>query len=272
MTSNQISLPFPASTVLLVRDSIAGPEVFMVMRNRKIDFAYGALVFPGGKLDKHDSNPELLELCRSQGLIFDDLAGRICGIRETFEEAGILLARDETNDQMINGERCAELTLRYRDALHSGKITLLEILKKEKIKLACDKLILFARWVTPSSFSRRFDARFYISKTPADYVAKHDGIESVSSMWTSPITALEEADEGRATLVFATRMNLTKIAHFDNVSNLIEATEKREVVTVEPQISQSRDEVTYKIPIEAGYGITEFIEYGGPSLKIKSQK
>ena len=58
----------------------------------------------------------------------------------------------------------------------------------------------------------------------------------------------------------------------ENVSNLIEATEKREVVTVEPEISQNRDEVTYKIPIEAGYGITEFIEYGGPSLKIKSQK
>ena len=272
MPSDQINLPYPASTVLLIRDSMAGPEVFMVKRNHKIDFAYGALVFPGGKLDNQDSDPELLDLCLEQGLSFDDLAARICGIRETFEEAGILLARDTISGNMIDGKRCAELSSTYRESLHSGSITLLEILKIEKLKLACDKLILFARWITPKSFSRRFDTSFYIAESPVDYIATHDGVESVSSAWMTPSHVLKEADENRATLVFATRMNLKKVANFDNISNLIEITKQQKIITVEPLLSEKGSAVTYTIPIEAGYGITEFTEYGGPSLKIKSQK
>ena len=43
--------PLDASTVLLIRDSDDGIEVFMVVRHSKADFASGALVFPGGKVD-----------------------------------------------------------------------------------------------------------------------------------------------------------------------------------------------------------------------------
>ena len=271
MSSNPTITPVPASTVLLTRENKAGLEVFMVTRHHKIDFAYGALVFPGGKLDTQDSDPELLELCGKQGLSIDTLAVRICGIRETFEEAGVLLARDTTNGKMISSKRCAELTAAYRKMLHAGSITLLEIVKKENIELACDQLTLFARWITPSSFSRRFDALFFLAETPIDYIASHDDIESINSVWTAPSDALNEADEGRATVVFATRMNLQKLARYDNVVSLIKDTNEHDVITVEPHLHEKDGNVTYTIPIEAGYGITEFTEYGGPSLKIKSQ-
>ena len=59
MASDQINAPVPATTVLLTRDNQKGLEVFMVTRHHKIDSAYGALVFPGGKLDIQDSDPEL---------------------------------------------------------------------------------------------------------------------------------------------------------------------------------------------------------------------
>ena len=42
----------PAATIMLVRDGAAGLEVFMVVRHHKIDSFSGALVFPGGKVDK----------------------------------------------------------------------------------------------------------------------------------------------------------------------------------------------------------------------------
>ena len=42
----------PASTVLIVRDGKNDLEVFMVVRHHEIDFASGALVFPGGKVDQ----------------------------------------------------------------------------------------------------------------------------------------------------------------------------------------------------------------------------
>lgn len=166
------------------------------------------LVSPGGKLDIRDSDPDLLELCADQNLNVDDLAIGICGIWETFEEAGVLLARDATNGKMITGQRCAGLDIVYRELLHAGSVTLLDIVKKENIELACDKLTLFACWITPNSFSRRFDAFFFMAQTPFDYKASHDNVESVNSFWTTPSNALKEADEGRVTIVFATRMNL----------------------------------------------------------------
>ena len=62
-SSTAPNTPVKACTILLTRDNMAGIEVFMVKRNQKIDFAYGALVFPGGKLDVQDSDPELLKFC-----------------------------------------------------------------------------------------------------------------------------------------------------------------------------------------------------------------
>jgi 8-oxo-dGTP pyrophosphatase MutT (NUDIX family) len=271
MVSELINAPVPATTVLLTRDSKDGLEVLMVTRHHKIDFAYGALVFPGGKLDIQDSDPDLLELCADQNRNVDDLAIRICGIRETFEEAGILLARDATNGEMITGQRCAELDIVYRELLHAGSVTLLDIVKKENIELACDKLTLFARWITPNFFSRRFDAFFFVAQTPFDHIASHDNVESVNSFWTTPSHALKEADEGRVTIVFATRMNLQKLTKQRTVSSLVETAKKEDVVTVEPDFHEKNGSVTYTIPVEAGYGLTQFIEYGGPSLKIRSQ-
>ena len=48
--------PRPASTILLLRDSAAAKEVevFMMVRHYEIDFNSGALVFPGGSVDKGD--------------------------------------------------------------------------------------------------------------------------------------------------------------------------------------------------------------------------
>lgn len=243
----------------------------MVTRHHKIDFASGALVFPGGKLDPQDSEAALLQTCDGQGLDDEALAVRICGIRETFEEAGVLLARDNVSGKILSGEHCADLALRYREALHGGDVSLLEIIQKENLTLACDQLTLFARWVTPTFFSRRFDAFFFLAEAPKDQVASHDDIESTDSVWTTPAGAIAEADEGRKTVVFATRMNLQKLAGFDSTEALIKRTLENEIVTVEPGIEDKDGDVTYTIPIEAGYGLSEYTEFGGSSLKIKGK-
>jgi 8-oxo-dGTP pyrophosphatase MutT (NUDIX family) len=70
----------PASTVLLLRDGVQGLEVFMVVRHHQIDFASGALVFPGGRVEASD-----------QVLAGGDAeaAFRVAAIRETWEECGV---------------------------------------------------------------------------------------------------------------------------------------------------------------------------------------
>ena len=56
--SQPASTPFPAATVLMLRQR-SSMEVFMVVRHHQIDFASGALVFPGGKVDQADFDPAL---------------------------------------------------------------------------------------------------------------------------------------------------------------------------------------------------------------------
>lgn len=68
-----------ASTVVLLRDSAAGPEVLMLKRASQLAFFGGAWVFPGGKVEPEDGDLE------------HDLmsAARVACVRELFEEAGI---------------------------------------------------------------------------------------------------------------------------------------------------------------------------------------
>ncbi|MFL6791652.1 MAG: NUDIX hydrolase, partial [Bradyrhizobium sp.] len=97
----EIVTPRPASTILLLRDNTARAldgksrdeiEVFMMVRHYEIDFNSGALVFPGGSVDKDDkaiiANPALYS--GGEGLDESSLSFRIAAIRETFEESGIL--------------------------------------------------------------------------------------------------------------------------------------------------------------------------------------
>ena len=51
--------PRLSATVMILRDAPDGMEVFMVVRHHKIEFASGAIVFPGGSLDASDRDPRL---------------------------------------------------------------------------------------------------------------------------------------------------------------------------------------------------------------------
>ncbi|MFM8354577.1 MAG: NUDIX hydrolase, partial [Gammaproteobacteria bacterium] len=88
------SRPIPSATILMLRDGADGLEVFMVVRHHQIDFASGALVFPGGKADAQDFDPALIPYLDGAATDPDMRAIQVSAIREAFEECGILLARD----------------------------------------------------------------------------------------------------------------------------------------------------------------------------------
>ena len=90
----------------------------MVLRSAGIDFAGGALVYPGGKSDPADLTEETAAYCDGvDGLDLVGIGNRVCGIRETFEEAGFLLAREKGRRTLVSGDRCLSLGARYRKAL-----------------------------------------------------------------------------------------------------------------------------------------------------------
>ena len=160
----------------------------MVQRHHQIDFATGAMVFPGGKLEPGDRDPALRARAPRRRARSPTPSSRSApaAIRETFEEARVLLARRRG---------AQELALRRRGARDRGapprgargpRDPLAELARAEDLELACDLLVPFAHWITPEFMPKRFDTWFFLVDAPADQVAVHDGHESVDSLWITP--------------------------------------------------------------------------------------
>ena len=255
--------PFPAASILMLRDRDHGLETFMVVRHHQIDFASGALVFPGGRIDAQDR--EVRDYCEGvDGVADTKLAFRVGAIREAFEESGILLARPQGQADLVGGERLAELD-KYRDPLNKGELGLKEFLENEQLIFACDLLQHFAHWTTPEMMPKRFDTHFYLAVAPSDHVAIHDGHESVDSVWITPRDALDGAKSGKYTIVFPTRLNVEMLGRSQCVAEAMQMAQDRTVVRVMPW-TEKRDDGTYLcIPAEAGYGLTEEKMKGRPA-------
>jgi 8-oxo-dGTP pyrophosphatase MutT (NUDIX family) len=247
--------PKPSATILLVRDGARGLEVFMVQRHHQIDFATGAMVFPGGKVDAADADPALAARC--DGAVSDALRPlHVAAIRETFEECGVLLARPAGSNALVSGAQLAEIERRHRAELNAGKCTLPELVEQENLRLANDLLVPFAHWITPDFMPKRFDTHFYLVAAPPDQLAIHDGGESVDSVWTRPADAEVERSAGRRTIIFPTFMQVKKLGREDRVADAIAAARSAPVVTVLPRV-EDRDGVKMMvIPAEAGYDVT----------------
>jgi 8-oxo-dGTP pyrophosphatase MutT (NUDIX family) len=246
----------PSATILMLREGADGLEVFMVVRHHQIDFASGALVFPGGKADPADFDPALDGYLDGAMEAADMKAIQVASIREAFEECGVLLARPEGADALISGERLAGLEP-YRDKLHKGELTILEFLQKENLRLACDTLVHFAHWVTPEMMPKRFDTHFFLAAAPADHLAVHDGHESVDSVWITPAEAIADAANGTRTVIFPTLRNVEKLGTATTVAEAMAAARDSSPVMVLPWMDKRDDGTWLCIPEEAGYQISE---------------
>ncbi len=222
-------VPKLSATVLLVRDGANGLQVFMVARNRAIEFASGALVFPGGKVDPED---------RALAGDDDDKAARVAAIRETYEECGVLLTEPVASSALA--------------------LPFYERLRAEALAPAVEALTLFAHWITPPILPKRFDTRFYIAAAPADQAAAHDGGETVDSVWIEPRRAVEEAAQGRWTLVLPTRLNLELLGQSETAAQAIESARMRRISPVMPIATKTETGYRLTIPADAGYGAVEF--------------
>jgi len=250
--------PRPASTLLLVRDGPRGLEVFVVERHHQIDFAGGATVFPGGKVEDGDQDPELRARCAgAEGLDETSLAFRVAAIREAFEECGVLLARSRGSRELISVARLADLLKRYRAEVREHRVSIGQLARAEELELACDLLVHFAHWITPEGMPKRFDTHFFLVAAPADQFAAHDGTESVDSAWISPRRALADADAGKRTVIFPTRMNLAKLARSECVRDALEAARASRIVTVLPRVERGPDGPVIRIPADADYDVVE---------------
>ena len=182
----------PAATVMILRDAAPSFEVFMLRRTNRAVFAGGMYVFPGGRVDAADHGDDYASACvdpgAGQALQQQALGERwrgfwVAGIRECFEEAGLLLAyrKDGSLLDFADPEEHARIDA-YRTPLHAGELTLLEICQRENLRLALDHIHFVTRVVTPPGRPRRFDTRFFMAEAPAGQTGRHDGHETVDSV------------------------------------------------------------------------------------------
>ena len=204
--------PRPSATVLLVRGRDPW-ELLLVHRPGGSDFAAGAYVFPGGTVHADDMGWG------------DEI--RMGAVREVFEEVGILLAR--------RGRRFARQAESdgVRSLVERGK-SFGEALRELRLEPALDRLVMFARWVTPLQLRRRYDARFFLAQLPPGQDVRPQEGEVTDWLWTTPAKALTSPE---ITLVYATRTVLDSVATDKDAARLFSRARRlREVPIVEPRM------------------------------------
>jgi len=246
-----------SATVLLLRDRAPDMEVLMITRHAEAVFAGGALVFPGGRLDAEDAAPALLARCRAvPGEDAARMALRVCAIRETFEEARLLLARELGRAEIVSGAALAAIEARLHAKLGRAP-DFTELVLDGGLELAADLLVPFAHWITPKPRPRRFDTYFYLAPAPDAQEALHDGTEAVDSLWVTPAQAAADGAAKRVKMIFATRFNLLKLARSRNREAAFAAARADTIVTVCPEYRDTPQGAMWCIPIEAGYGVAQ---------------
>lgn len=226
--------PKQAATVILLRQTeSAGFEVFLTRRPEGMAFLGGVYCFPGGTVRKEDYTATMLRRCfgltpiqarERIGAHFspkEALGFWIAGIRELFEEVGILVAVAESKDQSaltpIRQNGLAEL----HTALVRKEQSFQSLLESTNLLCDASSLLYFSHWQTPSKQSIRFDTRFFLAILPDTQLPLESSPEVVDSLWLTPDRALQLLADNKLPMIFPTFSSLRTLADFDSLESLL---------------------------------------------------
>lgn len=198
--------PRDASSVVLLRDGVAGLEVFLMRRANASDVLGGAYVFPGGKLDEADA-----ELVRT-------------------------LPPDQTRHELVR--RLGEPTLHADNALALYVAAVREVREECGVILSVPQLRPWSRWITPrqaSLMNKRFDTRFFLAAMPDAQEAVHDDHETTHSEWMTPRDALTRYWAHEFAMAPPQIMSLVQLSRHASVVSALAEADMRLPSTIEPQ-------------------------------------
>lgn len=273
--------PLDAATVILTRENEERSfDIFLMRRHKRQSFMGGAFVFPGGRVDEADCDPELHSF--ADGLSVEEAreklgepdlpADRALGmffaaVRETFEEARILLASEvhpSDSKKMTHWEA-------YREKIHEEEMTLADLARKENIRFALDHLIPYSHWITPEVETKRFDTRFLVARMPRGQQPRHDTVEMTESIWLTPEEALIRQKTGDLPLMPPTLKTIEELSAFSSIDHLFSSTASRRLRTILPQAFQTEGGFGVKLPYDPEYSLEEYkqsLRPGEPSRII----
>ncbi|MFF2524064.1 NUDIX hydrolase [Streptomyces liangshanensis] len=224
--------PRRAATVMLLRDDHAGlqgPEVHMLRRQASMAFAAGAYVYPGGGVDPRDDNrpvgwagPGRDVWASRLGVDAASAQAIVCAaVRETFEEAGVLLA-GETPGTVV-GDTTGDDWEADRAALVRHELSFADLLDRRGLVLRSDLLGAWARWITPEFEPRRYDTWFFVAALPTGQRTRNASTEADRTVWISPAAAIEAYDKGDLLMMPPTVSTLRALTAYGSAAEALAA-------------------------------------------------
>ena len=222
--------PRPASTVVLIREKNAGLQVYLLKRSNRSGFFPGFYVFPGGSVDSEDRGGDfwlkhvdldrrgIEKRFRKNTDVEETLAYGVAAIRETFEEAGVPLARKSDGTPPNTASSCER-----RSAGKLGKGWLRQRVVEEGWVLSLSQLLGWSHWITPVAFRPRFDTRFFLALLPGDPQCAPDMREATHGTWLEPQLALEGNMQGEIPLSPPTLVTLQELIEYGRFKDLEQA-------------------------------------------------
>jgi 8-oxo-dGTP pyrophosphatase MutT (NUDIX family) len=225
-----------AATILLLRPLLKksdGFEVFLTRRPHGMAFLGGMYCFPGGTLRKDDCSAAMLERCyglsptgarKILGAHFSPqiaLGLWVAGIRELFEEVGILLAVNNSEKPCVVERDRKPALADKRAALLDQALNFRSLLKSEDLLCDASKLIYFSHWQTPGQLAMRFDTRFFLAVLPEGQIPLPTSLEVAHSLWLTPDRALKLFAEDHLPMIFPTFTSLRTLADFESLESVL---------------------------------------------------
>ncbi|MEV4331447.1 NUDIX hydrolase [Streptomyces sp. NPDC049597] len=229
--------PKRAATVMLLRDAADGPAVHMLRRRTSMAFAGGAYAYPGGGVDPRDdrpvgwAGPSLETWARRLGTDTASAQAIVCAaVRETYEEAGVLLAGPTPGT--VVGDTTGDDWEADRQALVDRNVSFAEFLDRRGLVLRSDLLGAWARWITPEFEPRRYDTWFFVAALPEGQRTRNASTEADSTVWIRPADATAGYDKGELLMMPPTIATLRTLRQYATAAQALEAAAGQDLAPV----------------------------------------
>lgn len=250
--------PRDAATVVLLRDGVGKPEVYLLRRQTSMAFAGGMCVFPGGGVDARDFDDELVdrglwagpspaEWARRLGCEEPMARALVCAaVRETFEESGVLLAgpsADTVVEDTTGDDWEAD-----RFALESRSLSMTDFLVRRGLVLRTDLLGAWAGWLTPVFEPRRFRTWFFVATMPGSQATRDVSSESSSVTWSPALDAVAAVEAGEMLMLPPTYLTCLDVGQHSSAASALAAAAQRTVDMFTPEVVSSGDDFVLSTP------------------------
>jgi 8-oxo-dGTP pyrophosphatase MutT (NUDIX family) len=268
--------PRDAATVIILRDSPAGLEVFLVKRHGLSDVLGGAYVFPGGKLDASDlllaeqahldQDAGQLHAALAEPALAPELARGlyVAALREAFEECGVLFAEGVAQHHSL------QLAEHIKGGLHFN-----QVLADLQLRLQTRAVAPWSRWITPrmpSIASKRFDTRFFVAALPAHQIASHDNVETTASVWLPPRLALQQYWDRAIEMAPPQIMTLAHLSRFADVASVLRSARQTPPALVAPEPFDDGGERVICYPGDPRHSLRSVAMPGPTRLRWRNQR